>query len=1167
MDVKCTQCNANVPEGMAFCGQCGAPVRCICANYGAQNPAEFRFCGKCGNPIAVESPQALPPAETLAEAGPLQVSRSLIEGERRTVTVLFADAAGYTAMSERMDPEEVYRLMQGCFERMRQAVHQFEGSVNQYTGDGILALFGAPIAHEDSARRAVAAALEMQSQLESYANEVKAQYPIQCAYRIGLNTGPVVVGKISESLQLDFTAIGDTVNLASRIQTLAEPRTVCLSENTYRAAADFFECEDLGEKTVKGKAEPVHVYRAIRERSVQSRIEAAAARGLTEYVGRDRELQTLHSHLDEASRAHGQVVFTVGEAGVGKSRLLFEFRKSLANKSPRWVEGKCISFGKNVPNLPIIDLVKSTFGVRESDDNSHITQRIDEGVAQWEANAQAVAPYLKYLLNVDPGDPALATMTPMERRPGFVDALRTLVREESRQNPLVLVIEDLHWIDSESERMVNALADVVATAPVLMVLTSRPGYQHSLGERSYFHRVALSGLRPEDTASMAEKVLGATGLPEEIRELVLAKAEGNPFYVEEVSKALVETGVLVRQNGGYQVTSTITEDHVPETIQGVILARIDRLDPEARGAIQLASVIGREFSVRLLNRISDLEVKLDDALGELKALELIYETGYIPELSYMFKHALTHDVAYSTLLRERRQQLHRIVATAIETLYADRLPEHYEALAHHYTGAKDWEKALEYLEKSGDKARDAYANHEALEFYENALQTCEKVGADALTAAMRIADQRAEVQSVLGDFPAAIADYNRMRAYAVQAKDRRQEGMALVRRGYQEYLNHQWADAEKSCDEARAVGAAFAEVVDIAKATTGWMLACIGEHERVKNEFADLEAIIARIDDRRSFVTEAWILNYWQSRYDEALADLAKKAEGGGTASYLLLADWSEVLCLGSKGEMGKAISIAEGLVKKCERMEEFFIYIRLLNTVGWLYGEIEHHEESLYWNERCLTKSGTAAAPDMEVQINSRLNIADTLIALNRLDEAEPHLMFTENYCAQDAGEEECMMGRWNFTQHFFHSSGEFWLQRQEYARALDYARKCIELARSTDRPKNVVKGLRLQGEVLLAQDKPDRAEPHVVEAARIAADHGITIQEWKTLAVLGAVHEAGNKPDEATSAYRAAYAVIGKIADSLHRDDLKRSFLASPRVTHIRRKAVSPAPQPRQS
>jgi class 3 adenylate cyclase len=679
MDVNCTQCNATVPEDMAFCGQCGVPVRCICANCGAQNPAEFRFCGKCGNAIAVESLQALPSTETVSETGPLQISRSLFEGERRIVTVLFADAAGYTAMSERMDPEEVYRLMQGCFERMRQAVHQFEGSVNQYTGDGILALFGAPIAHEDSARRAVAAALEMQVQLESYANEVKSQYAIECAYRIGLNTGPVVVGQISESLQLDFAAIGDTVNLASRIQTLASPHTVCLSEYTFRAVADYFECEDLGERTVKGKSDPVHVYRAIGERSVQSRIEAAAARGLTEYVGRDRELQTLHGHLDEASRGHGQVVFVAGDAGVGKSRLLFEFRKSLVNKSPRWVEGKCISFGKNVPNLPIIDLVKSTFGVRESDDNSHISQRIDDGVAQWVANAQAVGPYLKYLLNVDPGDPAIATMTPMERRPGFVDALRTLVREESRQNPLVLVIEDLHWIDNESERMVNALADVVATAPVLMVLTSRPGYHHRLGERSYFHRIALSGLRPEDTASMAEKVLGAAGLPEEIRDLILAKAEGNPFYVEEVSKALVESGVLARRNGGYELGSEVTEEHIPETIQGVILARIDRLDPEARGAIQLASVIGREFSVRLLNRISDLEVKLDDALGELKALELIYETGYIPELSYMFKHALTHDVAYSTLLRERRQQLHRIVATAIETLYADRLPEHYEA--------------------------------------------------------------------------------------------------------------------------------------------------------------------------------------------------------------------------------------------------------------------------------------------------------------------------------------------------------------------------------------------------------------------------------------------------------------------------------------------------------
>ncbi|KKK91994.1 hypothetical protein LCGC14_2707370, partial [marine sediment metagenome] len=363
-----------------------------------------------------------------------------------------------------------------------------------------------------------------------------------------------------------------------------------------------------------------------------------------------------------------------------------------------------------------------------------------------------------------------------------------------------------HWIDEKSEEALAALVDVVASAPVLLVLSYRPGYAHSLGERTYYSRLALGHLPPEESAAMAERVLQVATLPQQLEELITTKAEGNPFYIEEVTKSLVEAGVLRKTNGSYSLERPAEQVRVPDTIQEVILSRIDRLERRAREAIQLASVIGREFTVRLLDRISDVEAKLDDLLGELKSLELIYEKTYFPELSYMFKHALTHDVAYSTLLLERRKALHRIVAAAIEELYADRLPEHYEALAHHYYEGQEWEKALDYLVKAGDKAAAAYANQDALDYYARALEVCERLGDTALETAASAAQSRGFVNFTIGDLPGAIADFERMLSAARGLGDRRLEGMALAYRGMSEAWNHDFEAAEETLRSALAVG-------------------------------------------------------------------------------------------------------------------------------------------------------------------------------------------------------------------------------------------------------------------------------------------------------------------------------------------------------------------------
>jgi class 3 adenylate cyclase/predicted ATPase len=726
--MRCPSCGHENRDEATFCGECAAllAAEVVCAACSRKNPTGRKFCDGCAAPLAgaakpskVNGPRSYTPPY-LAEK--ILSGRTALEGERRTVTALFADAVGFTPLSERLDEEEVYDLMQGCLGRMMDAVHRYEGTVTQFRGDGVMALFGAPIAHEDAARRAVAAALEMQKSLDEYAADVKQQHSVGCRFRVGLNTGPVVVGKISDDLDMDYTALGDTVNLAARMEELADPGAVYLSENTYRAVRDYFECEPLGALTVKGKAEPVVAYRALQETAVHTRFEAAAERGLTPFVGRNQELTVLRGYLEQARRGQGQVVFISGEAGIGKSRLLLEFRRSIQDEGVTWLEGHCISYGKNIPYLPVIDILKRGFGVQEGDNDDVIIAKVDEVAAQWEEEARCGVPYLKYLLSVDPGDPTVTAMEPLQRRAGIMDGLRAMLVEGSRRRPQVVAVEDLHWVDEKSEETLAALVDVIASAPVLLVLSYRPGYAPSLGERSYYSRVALGHLAPEESAVMAERVLQTATLPQQLQQLITGKAEGNPFYIEEVTKSLLESGALRKSNGSYALERPVEEIRIPDTIQEVILSRIDRMETGAKQAIQLASVIGREFTVRLLERISDVEGKLGDLLAELKSLELIYEKAYFPELSYMFKHALTHDVAYSTLLLERRKALHRIVAAAIEELYAERLPEQYETLAYHYYEGQEWEQALDYLLKAGRKAVAAYANQDAITYLTKGLE-------------------------------------------------------------------------------------------------------------------------------------------------------------------------------------------------------------------------------------------------------------------------------------------------------------------------------------------------------------------------------------------------------------------------------------------------------------
>jgi len=723
--MRCPACQGDNRPGVKFCEECGARLDATCPACGAPTPAGKKFCGQCGaalgGPTTADrfvSPQAYTPAH-LAER--ILKDRATLSGERKQVTVLFADVSGFTSISERLDPEEVHGLINGAFELMLAEIHRYEGTVNQFLGDGLMALFGAPVAHEDHAQRAAHAALALQQALARYRDELVAGRGIDFRLRLGLNTGLVVVGAIGDNLRMDYTAVGDTTNTAARMQQLAEPGRIVVAEATERLIAPYFETRALGAIPVKGKSQPVAAWELTGAGAAVSRLEARAARGLSPFVGRDDALATLERAWAQVPGGRGQAVFVVGEPGMGKSRLLLEFRRRLGDTAT-WLAGDCVSFGQSVPFLPIVAMLKQNFGIADQDTAAQIVARIRTRVAFLGEEAASVEALLRYLLAVDPGDPAVAAMDPVQRRARIVAAIQRLTATGSHRRPVILVVEDAHWIDSASEDFLKSLAESLPGMAVLLIATYRPAYQQPFGDRTYYWRIGLQPVDEPDALRIMRASLGVAELPRELAMTIAGKAEGNPFFLEEIGRTLAETGAVRAENDRLVLARAVSTIVVPDTVQDVIAARIDRLAEPQKRTVQTASVIGREFALGLLRRVSGLQDKLEQNLAELKRIELIYEKTGFGDLEYVFKHALTQDVAYASLLQSERRRLHALIGAAIEEVHAGRLEERAEELAHHFTRGEVWDKVVRYARLAGGRAAGLCVDDKAVEFYETALE-------------------------------------------------------------------------------------------------------------------------------------------------------------------------------------------------------------------------------------------------------------------------------------------------------------------------------------------------------------------------------------------------------------------------------------------------------------
>ena len=797
--MKCPHCATENPAGAKFCFNCGQALAVQCPECGTSLPPNAKFCFNCGHQMGAPAPApaAPPPPPAPPKAAPVEdrlqqfIPRELLaklesarsgggmEGERRVVTMLFCDVKGSTAAASALDPEEWAEIINGAFDQMIPPIYKYEGTVARLMGDGILAFFGAPIAHEDDPQRAVLAGLEILASVRRYREQVQRAWGLEIDVRVGINTGLVVVGAVGSDMRMEYTALGDAINLAARMEQTAQPGTVQIAEATHRLVAPLFEMEELAPLEVKGKTEPVRAWRVAAAKSQPGSLRGIA--GLrSELVGRDREVAQLRAAVDAVEQGRGQIVSVMGEAGLGKSRLVAELRDALAGSrgNLQWLEGRSLSFESSTPYAPFVDILGNCLGVQTGWDDAANYQQIRRQVAAlFPQQPDEIAPFLASVLGIRvTGLDAerLAFLEPPQLRGLTFAAVARFFETLSADAPLVLFFDDVHWIDPSSLELLESLLPLTDRASLLILLAFRPRRQesswrlHETAQRDFSHRYSAIPLQPldaEQSRQLVGNLLHVEDLPEKVRRMILDKSEGNPFFVEEVIRSLLDAKLVVQSNGHWRATKEIVNIAVPDTLNGVISARLDRLDDDVRATAQAAAVLGREFDFATLSALLDQPAAVEDHLADLVRKDLVREKSRLPRRVYSFKHVMTQEAAYNSMLLSRRREMHRRAAEAM----AAQTPERAGEIARHFLEARQPAQALPHLVAAGDRAAKAYAAAEAIDFYQKAVELRPAVGdSDQI---LRAYEGLGSVQNNANQVPEAMATFQALLHLATEQGD------------------------------------------------------------------------------------------------------------------------------------------------------------------------------------------------------------------------------------------------------------------------------------------------------------------------------------------------------------------------------------------------------------
>jgi len=1002
----------------------------------------------------------------------------------------------------------------------------------------LTAAFGIPRALEQLPQRAVHAALAIHRLATEEPPERRPEL------RMALHVGSVRVDTTAADPTTTILAAGDTVALPERLlghagagEILASPQAARRIEAT---------CELRARDLRMGEAETVHasvvVGRRERAGAVQPPPEASR------FVGRERELQLLHEAFESAAAGQGQVVLVIGEAGIGKSRLLAEFRSRLSDEPHLWIEGRCASYATNAAFHAATDALRRFLGIDDRDDPASAAAKIERGIAAIGPDLAWTLPFVRHVLSLDPGDDAVGALDSASRRSETFRALKAITLAAGARQPVVVFVEDLHWVDPASEEYLVFLADAVPATRILLVCSYRPGYRHPFGDRTYHVRLSLRALSHAEMADITSSLLGTAQVPDELRALVAAKAEGNPFFVEEVTRSLLEDGSLRRENGRVVLARDLAEITVPDAIHDVLIARIDRLADDARRAIQVASVIGREFALRLLERITEAGESVRTHVEELRALELIYEKAAHPELAFMFKHALTHDVAYASVLDERRRQLHETIGLAIEELYADRLAEFYETLAHHFERAEDWERGLEYHERAADKAADAFANRAVIAHCRQALAIADRLGTHVSE------ERRARLEERLGaasfyasEFAASAESYQR-------AADRSSEPGRRAGNFANAALSALWAHAYPRAEAAAeaALDIARAHALPGAEALTssihGWQEAiCGGDIAGWDRALQGALPLAERAGDDAAVAMIRFLLAMaaeWMGDYRRAVTLSEQVVAAGRRLRLAHLVVWPEwflgkaYCCL---GDYGRALARLTEASEVCQRIGDRAWTSRLLNTLGWVYAEIGSPARAREYNERAAAVAH--AIGDPEIVSNSEINLAGNWLALGDPHRARAFLDPIREALAKPGDP----WMRWRYSLHALDVTGRLALAIGRPEEALAAAGEEVAGARRHRVTKVEARALVLRGAALAAMDDRAEAEAVLGEAVRIAETIGYPRAAWAAHERMAEVKRRAGALSDAEHHAASGRALVEQAARSLADGELRAALETS--------------------
>ena len=1095
--MTCSRCRAEHPPSSKYCPSCGHRLERHCPRCGAPSLGEHRFCGDCGATLTAE-----PPADRFSD--PQQYtpkhlkdailnSRSALEGERKQVTVLLADLKSSLELLADRDPEEAKALLDPVLDGMMESVHRYEGTVNEVRGDGIMALFGAPLAHEDHALRACYAALRMQEAIRALADTIRQRHGVSVQIRVGLNSGEVVVRSIRSDLRVEFNAVGQTVHLAGRMEQLAVPGQIFITDQTHRLVEGLVTVRPLGPVPVKGLAAPMLVHELTGAGPLRSRFQAAAARGLTPFVGRAIELGELSRALGRVRAGRGEVSALVGEPGVGKSRLVRELLRSLPEEF-LVLEAGTVSYTRTAAYLPVISLLRSYFRLSDADDARGIRDKITASLLELDASLLALLAPLLALFDVPTDDGGWPGLDPPQRRRRTLDAIRRLLLRESRRQPLCLVIEDLHWADTETQAVLDALVESIPAAAILLVVTYRPEYAHDWGRKSYYGQLSVLPLPRDSARDLLRALLGPDSEFGSLAARLIERTEGNPFFLEESVRHLAETGALEGKSGDYHLAGPVAAMEVPATVQALVGARIDRLRPEDKRLLQCAAAIGKDIPYDLLAATTDLdEDELRHGLRRLQNGEFLYELGLFPQPEYTFAHALTLEVAYGGLLRERRHELHTRLVAALEREGTESSPERIERLAHHASRAELWEQAVRYGREAGQRAFARSAHRTAVQYFEEALRALQRIPETPESRALAI-DLRLDLRYSLSP----LGDFGRMLDYLKEA----------------EVLAHR-------ADDPRRLGLVSAFLTNLYSVTLDLRQASEYGHRATQ-----IGARIRDITVEAPANTFLALVHYGQAEY-RAAADLARlnlerlqgdhARERFGMA--LLPAVYSATVLLWSLAELGvfdAAGTVGEDAIRLAESVEHPYSQIFARLGPGFLHLRRGEHADAIKLLEPALQ---VCEAFDVAaVHATAAGQLASAYAMAGRTEDA---LVLIRRAVAQAAA----------IGDPFGHgvrtgTRAEAFLAAGRPAEALPLARRGLDLARLAGGRGFEGWSFRLLGEVAAAQDPP------LLDEARSSLE-----------AALGIAEAAGMRPLAARA--RLGLGLVARRAGhaSVSRDHLKQA------------------------